>query len=359
MTASALAAVSSFIQIPVSAQTPAETAWPTEGWVTADPTEAGVSSSLLEQVPERMAIEAPLLSGLAVARNGILAGEWYQNGFSSDDTFHVWSVSKSITSIAVGLALEEELLPDLDMTLGELIPDRIPANVDPRVYRISVRHLLTMMGGWAWDGRINFSRTAETDDLDLMLTRPMNCDPGVCFEYDSGCSNLLSYIVQTVSGELMVDYLNPRLFVPLGMEKPDWIVTDDGANRGGGGAYLTVRDMAKFGLLYARGGKWKDQSIVSGRWVYRSTHQRSSGIGTTGGTNIGTGPYGYHWWINDRAGVDGFSALGYGGQVIYAVPSLDLVVAAGYSEADATRADLQQRIWPLVDDLILPAALAG
>jgi len=124
-----------------------------------------------------------------------------------------------------------------------------------------------MTAGWAWDSTVDFARTAETDDLDLMFTRPMACDPGDCFEYDSGASNVFAYVVQALIRELMVDYLRPHLFDPLGITPPEWVVTDDGANRGGGGIHLTPRDMAKIGYLYLNEGVWDGQRIVGRGWV--------------------------------------------------------------------------------------------
>ncbi len=340
----------------LSDTTPTTPSLPTGAWEFADPSEENVASDLLDAARQRIAIDTPLLAGMVVVRNGRIVMEHYQNGMGEDDPFHVWSVSKSITNIAVGLALEEGVFRGLDQTLGELIGDRIPAEADPRVASISIEHLLTMTAGWSWDSRINFSRTAETDNLDLMMSRPMQCSPGACFEYDSGCSNLLAYAVQQQSGMLMADFLDSRLFQPLGMVRPEWIETVSGANRGGGGAFLTLRDMARIGQLYLKNGRWGDQRLVDLRWVHRSTRQQASGIGALSGVNIGTGPYGYHWWVATPGGRIGFAALGYGGQVIVVVPSLELVVTAGFAGADSERPDLQQRPLPIIENFIVPAA---
>ena len=333
--------------------------WPTEGWRTAEPAERGLDPALLEEAGRRVATEWPLISSLVVVQGGYVVHEQYTGDLPPDEPIMTWSVTKSVTNVAVGIAVREELISDLDQTLGELIPDRIPAGADPRVADISIRHLLTMTAGWAWDSQVNFARTAETDDLDLMLTRQMACDPGDCFEYDSGASNVLAYVVQALSGELMVDYLQPRLFDPLGIAPPEWVVTEDGANRGGGGIYLTARDMAKIGYLYLNEGVWDGQRIVGRGWVERSTTRQSSGDSHLSGANIGGGPYGYHWWVDEVAGKPAFAALGYGGQILYVVPDLDLVVATTVPSADAATPELQQRPRPIIEDLIVPAALGG
>jgi CubicO group peptidase (beta-lactamase class C family) len=187
------------------------------------------------------------------------------------------------------------------------------------------------------------------------MLRPFQCEPGTCFEYDSGCSNILAYLIERLSGEQMVDYLQPRLFDPLGIPKPEWIVTADGVNRGGGGAFLTPRQMAKLGYLYLREGWWEDERLLGLRWVTRSTMEQSSGYSHLSGANIGTGPYGYHWWVAEQTGYRAFSALGYGGQMIYVVPALDLVVVSAYAEADPVRPELQQPVRPVIESLVVPA----
>ena len=108
-----------------------------------------------------------MLSALLAVRGGQLVAERYYNGFAADDTFAVWSVAKSVTTIATGIAFREGLFARLDQTLGELMADRIPAEADPRVQDITLQHLLTSTSGWEWDGRINFSRHDKTDDLNL------------------------------------------------------------------------------------------------------------------------------------------------------------------------------------------------
>ena len=326
-----------------------------DGWQIATAHEAGLSEVELAQLEQLLQNQTPLLSGMVIVRGGSLIYERYYESYDSAEPVHVWSVSKSITNMAVGFALQEGLLTSLDQTLGELIPGRIPPDVDPRVSDITLEQLLTMTAGWAWDSRINFARAGETDDLQLMMRRPFQCEPGTCFEYDSGCSNLLAAIIEEVSGQRMVDYLQPRLFDPLGIDPPEWIVTVDDVNRGGGGAFLTAREMAKLGQLYLQGGQWDGERLLGLRWVTRSTSPQSSGNSYLSGANIGTGAYGYHWWIATPGEFTSFAALGYGGQMIYVVPDLDLVIVTVFADANPERPDLQQRVAPIIENAIVPA----
>lgn len=312
----------------------------------------------LSQLDARVVNETPLLSALLVVHRGAIVFERYYNGLTQDQPFLAWSVAKSVTGIGVGIALREGLLTGVGQTLGTLIPERIPAGVDPRVAGITVEQLLTMTAGWEWDGRINFQRHAETDDLDLDLTRTLVFDPGVCFEYDNGCSNLLSYIIQSLSGETMADYLQPRLFDPLGIARPTWLTTEDGATRGAGGLDLTARDLAKLGYLFLRGGRWDTTRIVDQEWVASSTSVQSSGTSDMTGANISYGSaYGYHWWIRQYDGYPAYYASGYGGQLIYVVPDLDLVVVTGVTPIAADQPERQQIPVPFIDELIVPAVI--
>ncbi len=219
----------------IGGATPPGMVWPTQAWPAGSPGEHGFPPDLSAQIDARVAAETPLVTSLLVVSDGNLVVDNYYNGFTFDQPFHVWSITKSVTSIATGIAFREALLTDFNQTLGELIPDRIPANADPRVWDITLYHLLTSTSGWAWDGRINFSRHGETDDLDAMLARPMAFSPGEGFEYDSTNSNLLSYIIQVQSGVPMAQYLQPRLFDPLGIPAPEWTAMYQGRRVGRAG----------------------------------------------------------------------------------------------------------------------------
>lgn len=340
--------------------TPSRDEWPTNGWPTAAPEDQGLPADLADQIDQQVAATTPLLTSLLVVRGGDLVVDRHYNGFQPDETFHTWSITKSVTSIAAGIAFREELLTDLNQTLGDVIPDRIPATADPRVPTITLEHLLTSTSGWEWDGRTNFSRHDETDNLELVLSRPMVCDPGDCYEYDSTNTNLLSYIIQAQSGETMAEYLQPRLFDPLGIDDPEWITMDEGETRGAGGLFLTPADTAKIGFLYLNDGEWDGEQIVDEEWVTESTQTQASGTSTISGVNIGGGgTYGYQWWLKEPSGIPSYYGNGYGGQTVYVVPDLDLIVVTGVAGTDVNEPQNQQPVLPIIEDLIVPAAAAG
>lgn len=308
-------------------------------------------------IEQRVANETPLLSSLLVVRHGYIVYEGYFNGHDPDEPIHTWSVTKSVTNIATGIAFKEGLLTDLDQTLGELIPDKIPDGADPRVAGITLHHLLTSTTGFQWDQRINFSRHSETDFLEPMLLRPLVCDPGACFEYDSVNTNLLSFIIESLSGETMAEYLQTRLFDPLGIEQPEWTTMENGSTRGAGGLHLTARDSAKLGFLYLNMGVWDGEQIVDADWVVQSTREQASGTSTISGVNIGSAAYGLQWWVANVNGYDLYRANGYGGQFVYVVPELDLVVVTLVAGTVASEPQNQQPTGPIINDTILPAVL--
>ena len=329
---------------------PERSDWPTEGWRTTTPEAQGMDGGLLEEAGDRVPTELPDVSALLVVRHGRLVFERYYGGVGPDDPIDVRSVTKSVTGALVGIALAEGDLEDLDQTVGELIPDRIPPGADPRTPSITLEHLLTMTSGLAWDATSDYQRLIASHDwIGLTLGLPVAYEPGTVFAYNSGGSHLLSVILAEATGQETADYAQDRLFDPLGIEPGEWDRSPQGETIGGFGLKLTPRDMAKLGELYLNGGRWDGEQIIPADYVLASTTQQSDGD-ATGGT-----PYGYQWWVTDASGSPAFYALGYGGQYIYVLPDLDLVVVIGA----ARRVPPEELRSPryLIEDIIVPAAV--
>ncbi len=326
------------------------TDWPTDGWRTSTPEEQGMDGALLDEAGRRVPAELPDVSALLVVRHGRLVFERYYGGVRPDDPINVRSVTKSVTSALIGIALAEGDLDGLDQPIGELIPDRIPPEADPLTPSITLEQLLTMTSGLAWDAGSDYQRLIASDDwVDLTLGLPVAYEPGTVFAYNSGGSHLLSVILAEATGQETSTYAQTHLFDPLGIEPGDWDRSPQGETNGGFGLELTVRDMAKLGELYLNGGRWEGEQIIPTDYVRASTTVQSAGD-ATGGT-----PYGYQWWVTDATGYPAFYALGYGGQYIYVVPDLDLVVVV----AAARRVPAEELRSPryLIENVIVPAAV--
>ena len=147
----------------------------------------------------------------------------------------------------------------------------------------------------------------------------MASEPGESFNYCSGCSHLLMALVEKESRMPALKFAKQELFDPLGIQNPGWLTDRNGLPLGGWGLQLSVREMAKLGYLYLRGGRWDGQEIVPPDWVKAATARH-----TSTDSAIGTG-YGYQWWTNAQH--PAFMALGRGGQTVYVRPDKDLVVS--------------------------------
>jgi CubicO group peptidase (beta-lactamase class C family) len=336
---------------PVRAQIDAEERWPTDDWEEASPEEVGLDADLLAQADQQMPIELPEHSALLVVRSGRLAFERYYGGHERDRSLNVRSVTKGMTAALIGIALDDGLIDSLDQPLGELIPVRIPAGADPLTPTITVRHLLTMTSGWAWDIGADYATiTASPNWAELTLGLPVAYEPGTFYAYNTGGSHLLSVILQVVTGQKAADFAAERLFPIVGIERRVWAESPQGESSGGFGLHLTAREMAKLGYLFLRGGRWEETQLVPADYVAAATSFQSAGDAT------GLAAYGFQWWITNVYGYHVFFALGYGSQYVYVVPELDLIVVAAVNR----RLDpIELRpARPLIENLVVAAALA-
>jgi len=307
------------------AQVPAAP-WPTNGWSVADPAEHGVDAALLADVDARAVGEVPAISALLAVRHGYLVFERYYNGLMADDPINVRSVTKSVTSTLAGAALRSGLLSGLDARTGDLIPDRIPADHDPRVENTTLWQWLTMTSGLQWDAYGDWQRLLDAPDwVEMTLSLPVVGTPGETYVYNTGGSHVLGVIVAEAAGRPLEEYADEVLFAPLGIRPGEWMRSPQDEVSAGSGLEMTARDMAKLGLLYLRNGEWDGRQIITPEYAQQATTWQSAGDSTGGWAN-----YGYQWWVTaTNAGYPAYFALGYGGQHIFVVPSLDLVVIAG------------------------------
>jgi CubicO group peptidase (beta-lactamase class C family) len=267
--------------------------------------------------------------------------EYYRHGTGANDLLPVRSVTKSVMSILVGVALGQAAFNSLDQHLGDLLPEARESGVDPRVREITIRHLLTMSSGfnptsigalppsarlWAWS-----------------LHRPMLDAPGRQFNYDNEASHLLSILLTRAIRQDPRRFAQQHLFGPLGIENYAWLLDDEGNLQGSSGLSLTARDMAKIGRLYLRGGRWNGMQLVPETYVTESTQQHNHG-----GSPVRAADYGYLWWITRLPGeTAAYFAAGMGGQLIYVVPARDLVIAiAGDASGAGGRRFINQTILP-------------
>ncbi|ROZ62007.1 serine hydrolase [Ramlibacter sp. WS9] len=286
-------------------------------WKEALPQAHGLDPARVAALPATLKAQVPRLKGLVVTRNGELLFEYYREGYGPDDLHNVASVAKSLASALVGIAVEEGHIKSLDQKAAALLPAAMLPAGDSRFADVTVRHLLTMSSGLRKDERGGWSKAGT------IVKRPMAAVAGAVFDYDSGPSHLLSVILTERTGMSAAQYAEKKLFAPLGIARYNWLGDDEGYSYASHDAYMTPRDMARFGQLYLQGGAWNGRQVVPAAYVAESVRKQVA-------TRLSDAPeYGYLWWPTlSTADTPAYSAVGYGGQYIFVVPRQSLVVAA-------------------------------
>jgi CubicO group peptidase (beta-lactamase class C family) len=315
--------------------------WPTQGWRTSTPEEQGMDANLLAQAAEKVKQDSISLFSLLVIRNGYIVSETYFQGAGAGERREVYSVSKSFTSTLVGIAIDQGLIDGVKPTVASFFFGRTFQNDDLRKQAITLENVLTMNTGLDWiEGDPSYQKLYMTQDwAGYMLDLPMAAQPGTHFNYCSGCTHLLSTIVQAKSGNTAT-FARKNLFEPLGITGYRWDTDNRGIPIGGWGLKLTPREMAKLGYLFLHNGQWDGQQVVSSAWVQAATQKHSSTDGNLG--------YGYQWWIYTKYGA--YAALGRYGQTIFVVPNAKLVIVT-----TALSEENHDRIFALIDNYIMPA----
>jgi CubicO group peptidase (beta-lactamase class C family) len=283
-------------------------------WNRADPADLGVDEAALARADDRIPVESPYLRSLLVVRDGLLVFERYYGGGAADQVLPVYSITKSVVSTVVGIALADGKLESVDQRLAEFFPDYAKGG-DPRLSRLTLEDLLTMRAGFS-TGPIQ----ASSNWTQALMMRPFEHEPGKVFVYDGGSSHLLSAVLTKVTGERASVLAQKRIFRPLGIAD-GWSWPDDpqGVSIGGDGLAMRARDLAKLGQLYLQEGRWNGRQIVPAAWVRRSTRKHTD----AGAPGLG---YGYQWWVQNGPRGKAYAALGIGGQAIVVLPALDLVI---------------------------------
>ncbi|RPJ59758.1 MAG: hypothetical protein EHM23_12950 [Acidobacteria bacterium] len=345
----------SAVSAPLSAANTVDTPWPTTGWVCSSPEQEGMDSARLEQASEYIDHSCPTRFSLLVVRNGRLVFERYYHGSYSSQANNIKSMSKSILSVLTGIALDEGLLTGVDQKLDEFFPEYFRPGDDPRKHDVTLEHLLTMTAGFEWveNGAICFQCFSSPDWHRFTIESQLTSNPGEVFNYNTALTHLLSGILTRVSGTTTRDFATSRLFDPLGMTCVAWSRDPRGYYFGGSEVWFTPRDLAKFGLLFLREGRWEDRQVVSGQWLDKASRLRVR-------TTSDTGNYGYWFWTKNLRGYPTTLCAGYGGQYIFLIPDLDLAMVttarSDYANAPyATYADP----YNILTTYILPAVKLG
>ena len=290
---------------------------------------------------------------MVVVRDGAVVGERYVEGDAA--TLRTdWSVTKSVTSLVTGIAIDRGLLPGTDARIGEVLPPDLRPE-SPEKAAITAGHLLTMTSGLEWDERSDVVLWFHAPDpLADILHRPMAHRPGSAFVYDTAACHILSGILGWVTGMDEAKWARRTLFEPLGITDWRWDADPQGRAFGGHGLAMRTDDIAKLGVLALNGGRWRGVPVVSSGWIERSTGVRIV-------LDAAFGPleridYGFLWWTDGSLEHRVFLAWGWAGQFVFCVPDLRLVIAAN-SDPDPPTWEAGERMEAAVLDVIVHGVL--
>jgi CubicO group peptidase (beta-lactamase class C family) len=323
-------------------------------WVEAAPGDVGMDAVGLGTAAAR-AEAVPRFRSLLVARHGRLVLEEYFHGGSGTTPFDVRSVTKSVVSSLVGIAFREGVLPGEDASVGSFLEP--PYVLDDADRRVTLHHLLTMTSGYLWDDGADYNPWIfSSDRVQFLLDRPHAHPPGTEFTYDSAAVHVLGVALQRAAGKPLPQYANERLFGALGVTGVAWEELDRGTVNGAAGIRLLGRDLLKFGQLFLQHGWSGERNVVPEAWVDEVTAPHFPWRDDHGAQKSVT--YGMLWWVSD-AEPAAYFAWGYGGQFVYVVPSLELVVVTTTdwtSLTETTPEALAQECLGVIVTDVLPAA---
>jgi len=353
------------LAITLVSATRAQSGWPVKDWSSVDPASVGLDPKALS------AFDADITAGkygyidsMLVIRQGKIAFEryykhdydqiygaeakkpgplnphnpggpynyfnpWWHPYYRRGDLHSMQSVTKTVASIIIGVAMARKEFPDIDTPVLKFFDVAKVSAVDERKKRMTVRHLLTMTAGLDWREDLPYNDPNNTaslleasfDWVKFTIDRPMAVDPGTVFNYNSGATQLLSHIFRVATGQDIEEYAAKYLFAPLGIEHYYWKRTPTGLADTEGGLYLKPRDVAKIGYLFLKNGEWNGKQIVTPDWVKLSVTPATSVSATV--------KYGLKWWLfpyNDGSDRFAWAGSGFGGQKPIVLPDYDMVL---------------------------------
>ncbi len=320
-----------------------------DGWTTASLSDVGLAEDRFIHLMDVIRTETYAnIHGIVVVKDDRLVFEEYFDGlafraavgtsivgdwrhFDRDQPHNLASVTKSVTSTILGIAIDKGFVSSVDTAVYDFFPEYSQFR-DARKDSITLQHMLTMTSGLDWDeSTCTYGQScndinalfSQADPVGYILAKPAVDPPGERWLYNGGGTNVLGQVVRKASGQTLEEFANEYLFGPLGISPPTWIHLAGPMTYASGDLKLRPRDMAKIGYLFINGGEWNGQPVISPDWIAEATEDRKD-------TRDPRWGYGYQWWMFDYPAngrtYRSFGARGWGGQVITMFPDLDMVV---------------------------------
>ncbi|QWG05569.1 beta-lactamase family protein [Flammeovirga yaeyamensis] len=277
--------------------------------------------------------------GIEVVKDNKVVFEDYFNGYSNHDLVHVASVTKSIVSLLLGIAIDKGFIKSIDQKILEFFPDYMIKRRETTIQEITIRDLITMTAPYKFKYE-PYTKVYSSDDWTKSVLDFLGGKGKIGqFKYTTIGLHVLSGILVSAVGKSIVEFANENLFQPLNIKSTHhapiknkeeyfaflknkgvsgWVVDPKGMNTAGWGLALTLNDVSKIGQLYLNLGKWKGTQIVSSQWIAESTKVHSL---------FNELPYGYLWWIIKDETINAYAAIGDGGNIIFISPEKELVIS--------------------------------
>lgn len=292
------------------------------------------------------------VQGFMLLRHGNVAAEGWWKPYGPQSPHSLYSLSKSFTSTAIGLAVAEGRLTVDDPVL-KFFPDDAPSNPSENLKAMRVRHLLSMNTGHKEDTTRYVFGGEDDNRARAFLSLPVEYQPGTWFVYNTAATYMLSAIITRLTGESLLDYLRPRVFDPLGIENPTWETDPRGINLGGTGLHIKTEDIARFGQMCLQKGTWQGQRIVPEKWIDEATKATSDNRNTQTNPDWTVG-YGYQFW---RCRHNAYRGDGAFGQYCIVMPEQDAVLTmiSGVQDMQVVLDKVWEHLLPAMRPEALPA----
>ena len=320
-------------------------------WASASPAAEGLDPESIDRGVEQLSSLGGVRTVLVVRHGTIVADRSFGGPGLSREPHNLKSASKSLLSALVGIGLDRGVFGDagLGATLADLLPD-YARGLPEEKRRITLENLLSMEAGLRSTSRERYGPWVAHDDwVAAALAEPMVAEPGTEYHYSTGNTHLVSAILTEATGKSTLELARDWLMRPIGGHVASWDRAPEGYYFGGNNLRMTPRDLARLGQLFLQGGRWDGRQIVPSSWVGTSTARHAKGWPER------YGAYGYLWWIPREDPWESYAAIGYGGQFLYVVPELDMLVVVT-STLEGKGADWDREVFRIFREHLFGAA---